>query len=1338
MSAVLDTQTVPEITANTLIVDSSRIKKTKDISNYTQPSLNAQKVIESRYSMKDTDGKPTENWFQICDRVIDFVGRVESSPVNREAFGIALRDIMYSRKFLPNTPALINAGKNDHCLAACHVSEIGDSIESIMEQAKLTALVSKSGGGMGVSYEHIRPKNSIVSTTGGQASGPVSFMKILNTVADVVAQGGARRAALMGILSINHADLLIFIHAKNDQTSLTNFNISLTITDEFMTCVKEKKWFQCSFEGQPWTKPVFDPLSNGDYCLYSLDSNNPNDAVSFANKAEFDKWKAENPAHVMIQPPTPGMVFAPEVWRRILKSALVHAEPGVIFIDEVNRYHPLINTRGKVESCNPCVSGDNYVFTSKGIIKVQELYDQQQKVDMVIDSRMSLKPGNTRASVPFFKTGTKDVFLLETKEGYRLKATSDHRIMTTKGYVELGKLVPNDQIYILDQKGCFGDFGDLVTGRVLGWLMGDGHVSCNRAVLSFYDKKQVLFDEFLVYANEVVANVAVKQFAGKDTGNIVQRTGTQYGVTGYKDTEHRYTISSERLYNHLQNIGLQDDNLVTLLPKILTGTQDCIIGFLQGLFSANGTVSGNKQTGMSVRLSDVNMNLLRAVQLMLLNLGIQSSIYQSRQKEGFKLMPDGKGSKKKYFCQSSHELLVSGDSYARFFEHIAFLTDYQNQKYVTQKHKTKPFLARVKSISYHGHEDVYDTTVQDAHSFNCEGQTISNCGEEFLNPYDTCNLGALDLAKYYTDATYRTAYSDQDLTPLRHFEFETFASDIYWAVRFLDNVIDAGSWPDPKIDKTVKSGRPIGLGTMGLADLLIKLKVNYNSEQGRKIAGYLLSFLRKKAWSASLSLATEKGIFPEFEANKDAYLRIFSGKPEICAELLERLGNGLDYNKYPDEGLRYLSQHLKLRNWEVTTSQPTGTVSLVAETSSGIEPNFSFAHIRKDTVSTRYYAHPLVLEYLKKEIPQTLCLTPEKELQYGCEFIVSSKHLLPDYFVTAGDMSSKEHILMLAELQRHVDNSISKTTNGKATDTLEDVEECYMLAYESGCKAISYYRDGSREGQVLTAITATPEPTPSNNNSGEPTIDNNVGAGSSSCLGMDMGHGDRIAKIVERSGSSSSLIDVSRVADFNRQVEEAKKSFDTFNSHISDHNQFLKQAMLNKQEYKATLAVRPAILEGKTYRVPFNGDSIYVTVNTDQTGSVVEVLVDESTGHYKTIGKLISKMLRSNPMMIDEILHTLLHAKGDGSTSFNQKMCTSIEQIVAECIKMRRHETIKAELRQQNFDMQATIEAIKIRSTANNEDLSNVKDAYCPECHAVMLDGAKCKVCGECGYSKCG
>ena len=213
--------------------------------NLTPPAINpnAEKVLSKRYYRKDENGQCVEDatglFWRVASSVAAEEAKYEQSPWKPDALARAFYDMMTDWRFLPNSPTLMNAGSELGQLSACFVLPVGDSIEEIFDAVKFAAMIHKSGGGTGFSFSRLRPKNSRVGTTGGVASGPVSFLRIFNTATEQIKQGGTRRGANMGILRIDHPDILEFIRAKEQEGEFNNFNLSVGITEAFMQAVEQ-------------------------------------------------------------------------------------------------------------------------------------------------------------------------------------------------------------------------------------------------------------------------------------------------------------------------------------------------------------------------------------------------------------------------------------------------------------------------------------------------------------------------------------------------------------------------------------------------------------------------------------------------------------------------------------------------------------------------------------------------------------------------------------------------------------------------------------------------------------------------------------------------------------------------------------------------------------------------------------------------------------------------------------------------------------------------------------------------------------------------------------------
>ena len=268
-------------------------------------SKNAQVVLERRYLIKDKDGNTIETVDEMFHRVADAIASSEKMYENGEDAGKLAEvfyDMMTKLEFLPNSPTLMNAGKDLGQLSACFVLPVDDSMESIFEAIKQAALIHKSGGGTGFSFSRLRCEGSVVNSTGGVASGPISFMKVFNVATEAVKQGGSRRGANMGILRIDHPDILKFIDCKSNNKEITNFNISVGLTEAFMKAAEK----------------------GDDYDLVD--------------------------PHTKV---TVGKLNAAKVFDKIVEAAWRNGEPGIIFLDRLNRDN-IVPSQGEIESTNPC------------------------------------------------------------------------------------------------------------------------------------------------------------------------------------------------------------------------------------------------------------------------------------------------------------------------------------------------------------------------------------------------------------------------------------------------------------------------------------------------------------------------------------------------------------------------------------------------------------------------------------------------------------------------------------------------------------------------------------------------------------------------------------------------------------------------------------------------------------------------------------------------------------------------------------------------------------------------------------------------------------------------
>jgi len=584
---------------------------------------NSRKVLERRYLIKNQRGeiieKPEELFLRVAKAIAAPEEKFGADPSEIEKVAEQFHDMTASLEFLPNSPTLMNAGRPLGQLSACFVLPIEDSMDSIFEAVKNTALIHKSGGGTGFSFSRLRPKNSMVASTSGVASGPVSFMKVINAATEAVKQGGTRRGANMGVLRVDHPDIVQFITSKDNLSELTNFNISVAIPDDFMEAAEENREY-----------PLVDPRTGKEYFLEGK----------------------------------PVRLNAQEVFEMIVAHAWKSAEPGVMFIDRMNAGNPV--------------------------------------------------------------------------------------------------------------------------------------------------KKVALYEA------------------------------------------------------------------------------------------------------------------------------------------------------------------------------------------------TNP------------------------------------CGEQPLLPYDSCNLGSVNLALML-----KAVVDPQNpKTPYRHeVDWEKLKKTVRTAVHFLDNVIEANKYPIPEIKEETRNNRKIGLGVMGWADMLFQLGIPYDSEAALSLMEKVMSFIQEEGYRASEELAEVRGPFPRWEQSFFYDEKTKSGR--------------------------------KMRNSTVTTVAPTGTISIIAGCSSGVEPAFAICFTRTVMGGTELLEVNPIFEQKAKEVGFYSKDLFKKIAEKGS---ITEMEEIPEevrrVFVTAHDISPEWHVRMQAASQKYTDNAVSKTINLPRGATVEDVASAYKLAFRSGCKGITVYRDGSRAEQVLSTKQA--------------------------------------------------------------------------------------------------------------------------------------------------------------------------------------------------------------------------------------------------------------------------
>jgi len=939
----------------------------------------SRQIWDMKYRLKAPDGTPlekdvAESWLRVA-----LAASHAERPEQRREWAQKFAEALAGHRFLPAGRILAGAGTDRNVtLFNCFVmGRIEDSMDGIFSHLREAALTLQQGGGIGYDFSSLRPKGAPVAGVGADASGPVSFMDVWDSMCRTIMSAGSRRGAMMATLSCDHPDIELFIDAKQQSGRLSMFNLSVLATDAFMDAVKQDANWDLKFDGK----------------IYKT-------------------------------------IRARELWDRIMRATYDAAEPGVIFIDRINRENNLSYCE-TISATNPCLTADSWIQTSEGPRQIAELVGRP--FTAIADGR--LWASDERG---FFSQGTKQTVHLRTREGYALRGTPDHLIRKIVRrtrwsceweWAQMGSLSTGDEILLHNHRSrpSWGaaDGRDDAEGYLLGLLVGDGTLKSDKAILCAWPGQKTVNG-----AGERPGIRGVMEAAEAAARTLPHRSDFSGWIEVPGRGEYRLALGALKQLAH--DMGLSPGNKTVTAAMERRSSAFCT-AFLRGLFDADGSVQGQQVKGVSVRLAQSDLAVLKTAQRMLLRLGVVSTIYEQRRPEGFKLLPDGKGGRKTYAVREQHELVISGDNLFVYRDRIGFgdtakLSALNN---LLAGYKRAPnresFCATVDAIEEAEEAEVFDAAIPGLNAFDANGLWAHNCGEQPLPPYGACLLGSINLAKLVKNPFEDDASLDED----------ELARLTRTAVRMLDNVIDVSRFPLEAQRAEAMAKRRIGLGVTGLADALIFCRVRYGSKESLALIDRWLSVLSHAAYDASADIAAEKGAFPLFDREE------FLARPFV-----QRLPQAIR-DKIAANGIR---------NGLLTSIAPTGTISLFADNvSSGIEPVFAYSFTR----------HVLQADGTRRE---------EKVSDYAWRAFrarFGEDASLPDYFVSAQELIPDDHLAVQAVAQKHIDSSISKTINVPQSISFEAFKDVYLKAYETGCKGCTTYRPNVITGAVLEAA---PEP----------------------------------------------------------------------------------------------------------------------------------------------------------------------------------------------------------------------------------------------------------------------
>lgn len=553
-------------------------------------------------------------------------------------------------------------------------------------------------------------------------------------------------------------------------------------------------------------------------------------------------------------------------------------------------------------------------------------------------------------------------------------------------------------------------------------------------------------------------------------------------------------------------------------------------------------------------------------------------------------------------------------------------------------------------------------------------EATNPCGEQPLLAYDVCNLGSINVGYYVQDGA---------------MDWTSFADDIRLSTRFLDNIIDVNKYPLPEIDALAKRIRRIGLGVMGFADALIRLGIKYDSPEGVEFGRKVMAFVDNEGKKASAELAEERGAFPEWAQS------IF----------------GPDATAARDEAGERIRPMMKLRNCNVTTVAPTGTISIIAGCSSGLEPLFAVAFMRNQAGVMMPDVNEDFVAIAKAEGWHSDALM-EKIAKTGSVVHTEVPKKWQDVFATANNISPEWHIRMQAAFQEHCDSAISKTTNFSHAATRDDVRAIYELAFKMKCKGVTVYRDGSRDGQVLS-----------------------TGATADAAAKRDGAKEDPSLKreLAELKG---------QLAELGSEHERLKKVlFDT------------EAENLQRRQKRS----RPDILRSTAIRKETPLGVMFVHITEDDKGQPFEVFINlgkaggSAMADAEAMGRMISLALRSG-ISIQQVHRQLRGISSDRAVGLGPNKVLSVPDAIGLALEdwMRTKQGVQQELltTSETLSSPSAGAAMKVSQPVVTQGGAQMSfeavssgDAFigtCPDCGSQLEFAEGCVKCHVCGFSECG
>jgi len=705
-----------------------------------------------------------------------------------------------------------------------------------------------------------------------------------------------------------------------------------------------------------------------------------------------------------------GTVPARDIWDKIIQNMVNCAEPGLLNwknLQSNNSYYfdPIL-----------CFTGDTLISTVEGLIPIKELVDK--KINIISDLRTMNSQGTFIEKGLGFKSGIKEVFEVRLKNNQSVKLTAEHKVWTNNGWVMVKDLKINgDFMYVQNSisqhfVNDLNNESEFDNGYFVGLLVGDGWLCKNGKSTQYgfcFNSEET---DMMNFVSNKLNELSKRKVNWRKSSNGCASSEITSSSQGVVDYFNKWGYCCEK--NEYGYLSGDKKSSKFISDEVLRESPSFKKGFISGLYAADGHIQrvgkGNTGKNKKITLVTSKKHVAERLQIMLNEFGIPSTL-------GSRISTLNNKKYKAYTINISR--VLSCMVFKKLIEcrHSKKDKELNNYKFGSTWNEKYYGMFKVKSIKSLGEQEVYDVESSVTHSLIANGIVVHNstnpCGEVPLGSYGVCNLGSIVLPNFVKGRTTTNWKKMEHIIKL--------------AVRFLDNVIDINKYVLKEIDINAHNGRRVGVGVMGLAEYLFAKKLRYGSKEAIFEIERLMRFIRDVVYEASIELAVEKGAFPKFDP-------VNYGKAHFVRTL-------------PAATRMSIKKH-GIRNVSLMAVAPTGTISLLPEATSGIEPLFRKAYLRSDRVSDRMYVHPVYEEALKDN--------KENEIK--------------EWFVDTDDLKPADHFETQAMIQKYVDGALSKTINlpvGTTTDELSAL----TLEYINDLKGVTVYVDGSRDNQILNKVT---------------------------------------------------------------------------------------------------------------------------------------------------------------------------------------------------------------------------------------------------------------------------